>query len=297
MHKNTLPVNGGAMTDSGNAESNSMPITRVNTSRRTFIGGSDARTVMGNDETALVRLWKEKRGEVEPEDLSSDLIVQLGSVTEHLNRHWYEKNTGQVVTDVQRLVFHNVHRWMAATLDGRVEATSAVFEAKFMLPWNFSEEAAAEKHMAQLQHNMWVTASRTAVLSIITGGGKWVEMTIPADPLYQHLMLTAERKFWRCVETGEPPHLFGIEPPRPRVEAVRTVDMSSSNAWAEFASLYRLTRPAVLDHDRAKTELKALVPEDAREALGHGLRAKRSKSGAISFELLGEETLHAAIQP
>ena len=53
-------------------------------------------------------------------------------------------------------------------------------------------------------------------------------MTIPADPLYQHLLLTAERKFWRCVETGEPPHLFGIEPPRPRVEAVRTVDMSAS---------------------------------------------------------------------
>ena len=69
---------------------------------------------------------------------------------------------------------------MAATLDGRVEATGAVFEAKFTLPWNFSEEAAAEKHMAQLQHNMWVTASRTAVRSIITGGGKWVEMTIPA---------------------------------------------------------------------------------------------------------------------
>src|SRR6201998_2338788 len=185
--------------------------------RRGFIGGSDARIIMGEDEAALLRLWREKRGEVEPEDLSSDLLVQLGTVSEHLNRHWYAKSTGHAVTEVQRQVFHAVHRWMAATLDGKVEATGAVFEAKFMLPWNFSEEAAAEKHMAQLQHNMWVTASRTAILSIITGGGKWVEMTIPADPLYQHLVLTAERKFWRCVETGEPPHLFGIEPPGPRV--------------------------------------------------------------------------------
>jgi hypothetical protein len=98
--------------------------------------------------------------------------------------------------------------------------------------------------MAQLQHNMWVIASRTAVLSIITGGGRWVEMTIPADPLYQHLLLTAERKFWRCVETGEPPRLFGIEPPRLRIGAVRTVDMSGSIAWAEFANLYRVTRSA-----------------------------------------------------
>jgi predicted phage-related endonuclease len=263
--------------------------------RRSFIGGSDARIIMGDDEGALLRLWKEKRGEIEPEDLSGDLLVQLGSVTEHLNRHWYEKNSGRLVTDVQLQVFHAVHRWMAATLDGRVGATGAVFEAKFMLPWNFSEEAAAEKHMAQLQHNMWVTASRTAVLSIITGGGKWVEMTIPADPLYQHLLLTAERKFWRCVETGEPPHLFGIEPPRPRIEAVRTADMSGSNAWAEFANLYRLTRPAALDHDRAKTELKALVPEDAKEASGYGVRAKRSKSGAISFEILDVEAGCAAL--
>jgi hypothetical protein len=141
---------------------------------------------------------------------------------------------------------------------------------------------------------MWVIASRTAVLSIITGDGKWVEMTIPADPLYQHLLLTAERKFWRCVETGEPPRLFGIEPPRPRIEAIRNVDMSASNAWAEFANLYRLTRPAALEHDRARTELKALVPEDAKQASGHGLRAKRSKSGAISFELLVAEAGHAA---
>ncbi len=251
---------------------------------------------MGDDEGGLVRLWQEKRGELEPEDLSGELVVQLGTVTEPLNRRWFEKNTGQVVADVQRRAFHPVHRWMAATLDGKVEATGAVFEAKFMLPWNFSEEAAAEKHMAQLQHNMWVAAARTAVLSIITGGGKWVELTILADPLYQHLLLTAERKFWRCVQTGDPPRLFGVEPPRPRVEAIRIVDMSGSNVWAEFANLYRVTRPAALDHDRAKTELKALVPEDAREASGHGVRAKRSKSGAISFEVLDKATGHAAHQ-
>jgi predicted phage-related endonuclease len=259
---------------------------RLQIDRRSFIGGSDARIIMGDDAPALLRLWQEKRGEVEPQDLSGDLLVQLGKATEQLNRYWYEKNSGQAVGHVQRRVMHPVHRWMAATLDGRIEATGAVFEAKFMLPWSFSEEAAAEKHMAQLQHNMWVTASRTAVLSIITGGGKWVEMSIPADPLYQHLLLTAEKKFWRCVESGEPPHLFGLEPPRPRLQAVRVVDMSSSNAWAEFAAVYRRTRDAAVEHERAKTELKMLVPEDAKEASGHGVRAKRSKSGAISFELL-----------
>ncbi len=264
--------------------------------RRSFIGGSDARIVMGEDEDALLRLWREKRGEIEPEDLAGNLTVQLGIVTEPLNRHWYQRNTGQAIKDVQRKVRHPVIKWMAATLDGVVETTGAVFEAKFMLPWSFSEEGAAEKYMAQLQHNMWVTNATTAVLSVITGGGKWVEITIAADSLYQHLLLTAEKKFWRCVESGEPPRLFFAEPPRPRIEAIRVVDMSSSNAWAEFAAVFRQTRTAFLQHENAKVELKSLMPEDAKEAIGHGIRAKRSKSGAISFDLLELEASHAALQ-
>jgi predicted phage-related endonuclease len=264
--------------------------------RRFFVGGSDARIIMGNDETALIRLWREKRGEVEPEDLSGNLIVQLGTATEELNRTWYERNTGRSIRDVQRLVKHSAIPWMAATLDGIVDGTGAVFEAKFMLPWSFSEEAAAEKHMAQVQHNMWVTHSRMAALSIITGGGKWVEITIPMDPLYLTVLVSAEKKFWRCVQSGEPPHLINAEPPRPRIEAIRIVDMSSSNSWAEFAALFRSTRSAFLDHERAKSELKALIPEDAKEAIGHGVRAKRSKSGAVSFDVLETEASHAAIQ-
>ena len=264
--------------------------------RRTFIGGSDARIIMGEDEPALVRLWHEKRGEAEPEDLSGNLVVQLGTITEDLNRRWYERNTGCAVKDIQKRIQHPVHKWMAATLDGIIEPSGAVFEAKFMLPWTFSEEAAAAKHMAQLQHNMWVTNLRSAVLSIITGGGKWVEMTIQADPLFQHLLITAEKKFWRCVQTGEPPHLFGVEPPRPRLEAVRVVDMSASNSWAELTAAYRRTRSAHQEHEDAKSDLKKLVPEDAKEAIGHGLRAKRSKSGAISFDLLEREAADAPLQ-
>ena len=265
--------------------------------RRFFIGGSDARIIMGDDEAALLRLWREKRGEVEPEDLSGNLIVHLGVVTEPLNRLWFERNTGQVLTEVQHHVQHPALRWMAATLDGMVEATGAVFEAKFMLPWSFTEEGAAEKYMPQLQHNMWVTNAKLSVLSIITGGGKWVEISVSADPLYQHLLFTAEKKFWRCVESGEPPRLFGVEPPRPRIEAVRIVDMSASNSWADFAGIFRSTRSAFLEHEKAKVELKGLMPEDAKEAIGHGVRAKRSKSGAISFDLLDvAEGSHAALQ-
>jgi putative phage-type endonuclease len=279
------------------SESRIQPAQGSAVQRQQYIGGSDARVIVGADEAALLRLWQEKRGEAEPPDYSDNLVVQLGVAIEPLNRRWFERTTGQAIKDVQSWVRHPVIRWMAATLDGVVEGTGAVFEAKFMLPWSFSEEAAAEKHMAQVQHNMWVTNATKAVLSIITGGGKWVEIKISADPLYQHLLLTAEKKFWRCVQSGEPPRLFGVEPPRARIQAMRVVDMAASNAWAEFANVFRRTREAYLAHENAKAELKGLVPEDAKEAVGHGIRARRSKSGAVSFDLLGRKgASHAPLQ-
>jgi hypothetical protein len=72
--------------------------------------------------------------------------------------------------------------------------------------------------------------------------------------------------------------------------------MNASNSWAEFAGLFRDTREAFVEHERAKSELKALMPEDAKEAMGHGIRAKRSKSGAVSFDLLDMEVSHASVR-
>jgi hypothetical protein len=108
---------------------------------------------MGNDESALIRLWREKRGEVEWGDLSTNLVVQLGVATEELNRRWYQANTGQVLTDIGRHIRHSILRWMAATLDGRVAATEAIFEAKFMLP--------GRSRKKQRPRNTWRSCSTT----------------------------------------------------------------------------------------------------------------------------------------
>ena len=186
----------------------------ISNDRRAFIGGSDARIIMGSDEASLTRLWREKRGEIEPEDLSDNLIVQLGTVTEDLNRRWYERNTGHAVKHVQRRVQHPVINWMAATLDGLVDPAEQSSKPSSCCPGRSRKRGRPKSIWPQLQHNMWVTNARSAVLSIITGGGKWVEMTVQADPLYQHLLLTAEKKFWRAVVSGEEPRLFGVEPPK-----------------------------------------------------------------------------------
>ena len=289
MTRSTKSVDGGAMLKADQKQPS-------NRDRRHFIGGSDARIIMGKDEKALARLWKEKRGETAPLDLSRELIVQLGLVTEDLNRRWYELNSGHRISDVQRHAVHPTIPYMAATLDGLIKEVGAVFEAKFMLPWSFSEEAAAEKHMAQLQHNMLVASAKKSVLSIINGGGKWVELSIEADPIYQTILIAVEKAFWRAVKTGEPPALFDCAPPKPRIEAIRVVDMNASNSWAEFAGLFCQTQQAHADHERAKSELKVLMPEDAKEAMGHGIRAKRSKSGAVSFDRVEMEVSHASVQ-
>ena len=255
---------------------------------RTYLSGLDAGVIMGSDAAALHRLWREKRGEAEPQDLSSDLIVQLGLATEELNRRWFEQETGRRVTHVQRVLRHKTLSYMAATLDGLVEEEGhrSVFEARFMLPWSFSEDRALQKHQAQLQHSMLVSGTKRALLYLITGGGQWVLIEVEADPLYQTILLQVERIFWRCVQTGEEPRLFDALPSSLKHAAVRVVDMSPSNAWAEHAALFLSTLSAHGQHETARAELKALVPDDAREALGHGVRARRSKAGAIRFEVL-----------
>ena len=160
---------------------------------------------MGSDEAALVRLWREKRGEVEPEDLSGNLVVQLGSVTEDLNRHWYERNTGQMVTDVQRQVRHPVNRWMGATLDGMVAGDRGgvrgqVHAALVILRGGGRRKAHGAAPAQHVGHQC-----QEAVLSIITGGGKWVEITIPADRLYQHLLdHGGEEVLALCRDRGAP---------------------------------------------------------------------------------------------
>ncbi|WP_225145264.1 YqaJ viral recombinase family protein [Bradyrhizobium sp. BRP20] len=221
-------------------------------SRMDFIGGSDAEVIMGDDQDKLIGLWREKRGEAFPLDLGNDLIVQLGNVTEHLNRRLYERASGHKVQELRRPVRHPIHKWMRADLNGLVRDTGAVFRACFLPSGHFSEPEIADLHMAHLQHSMWVMAARSALLSIITGDGKWIEMTVPADPLYQHLLLTAEKKFVRCVQTGESPALFGIEAPRPRPSSIKVIDMSASGQWANFPTSHLRARDAPGELENSK---------------------------------------------
>ena len=196
--------------------------------RRSFIGGSDARIIMGDDAAALLRLWREKRGEAEPEDLSGNLIVQLGKVTEELNRRWFETKSGHQVVDVQRHVRHPALHWMGATLDGRWLRAAPSLRPNLCCRGRSRRKRRSKstRHSSNITFGLSLQELRYSRLLQAEGSG--LKSRCSADPLYQHLIVTAERKFWRCVESGEPPALFGVDPPKPRVEAVRIVDMTSA---------------------------------------------------------------------
>lgn len=155
----------------------------------------------------------------------------------------------------------------------------AIFEAKHVSAFAREDEIKV-RYFPQVQHCMAVTGAEKAFLSVFFGNAKWVMFEIAAEPIYQAQLIDAERKFWECVQTGEPPVAVNIPAP---VEAIRIVDMNSSNSWAANASLWLRNRGYAKVFTQAAADLKELIEADVIEAHGAGIRAKRSKSGSITI--------------
>jgi len=252
--------------------------------RRSGIGGSDANAILSGDEERIVRLWREKRGEVGAEDLSGVLPVMLGSWTEAFNRQWFERETGWQVGRVGASLVCGTHAWRRCTLDGFVKARAAVFEAKHVGAFHKSEEV-LERYMPQLQHNMAVAGVDLAILSVIYGNHKWEIHEVASDWLYQQELLIAETRFWHCVVSGEVPIPAPVPPP-PKPVGTREMCLEGNNMWASAAADWLECREAAKRHGNAATTLKALVEADVARAFGHGVEIRRSKAGALTIREL-----------
>ncbi len=253
--------------------------------RRRFIGGSDANVILSGDRDRILRLWREKRGEAEGEDLSSVLAVMLGRWTEAFNRQWYQKLSGEQVRAAGTSLVCSRHSWRRCTLDGLVERSGAVWEAKHTSAFAKPEEL-LERYMPQLQHNMAVAGAGTAILSVIFGNHKYEMIEVASDWLYQLELLEAEQRFWDCVVSGREP-VAAEPPPVPRPIGTREICLEGSNAWASAAADWLTHREAAKSHASAVTLIKSLVEPDVARAFGHGIEARRSKAGAISIRELG----------
>jgi predicted phage-related endonuclease len=255
--------------------------------RMSSLGGSDAKIIMSGDQKAIERLWHEKRGEQAPEDLSEVILINLGNLTEPLNADLFEKDTNWFVTDEQTKVHYPDWEKAHTTLDGLVRETEdgpalAVVEFKFMFPFGFDLEKAITKYYPQCQHNMMVTDMPVSYLSILTGAAQWYRAEIEADIFYQVELLKAEKEFWKSVEDGTVPGTPEIV--IPLIDRVKIIDMSTSNEWASEADILIKTVTAVKRHEKAKKDIKKLMPADAAQASGKGVSIKLSKDGKMLMD-------------
>jgi predicted phage-related endonuclease len=249
--------------------------------RRGGVGGSDANVILSGDATRVRELWLEKRGEASSPDLSDKLAVMLGCWTEAFNRQWYEQRSGQRITRIGRSLVCGRHPWRRCTLDGFIDETAAVWEAKHTSAFAKSEEV-LERYMPQLQHNMAVARVERTVLSVIFGNHRYEVFEIASDWLYQLELLEAEEQFWDCVQTGQEPQAMPA-PPAPKPVGTREVCLEGNNAWASAAVDWLEHRAAAKTHASACSSIKELVEEDVTRAFGHGIEAKRCKSRAITI--------------
>ena len=251
--------------------------------RRRGLGGSDANIIASGDPDAILHLWQEKRGEVEPEDLSHVLPVQFGVYCEPFNLYWFELMTGRKVSDAGESRVHPSYPFMACTLDGLTtseDGTAAVFEAKMVNAFSKIDDV-VQRYMPQLHHCMSVVGIDRAILSVFIGTLKYEIVETRCDDWFLSQLIDREKAFWACVESGEPPaDMPVVEPPKPPAEW-RTVDMQDSNSWASSAADWLENKDAAKRFDKAVKDIKALVEPDVGLASGHSVQAKRAKNGSI----------------
>lgn len=251
--------------------------------RLTGIGGSDANIILSGDAERVLRLWKEKTGKQEPEDLSWVLPVQIGSVTESLNAAWFEHFEGRAITNRNEMRRHASREYMRCELDGLTTAANgepAVFEAKHVNAFGSIEDV-VQRYMPQLHHNMHVASVEYAVLSVIQGTQKYETFEVACDPFYLAALLDAEEDFWRCVESDDPPIGFDVPPDPVAFEKMREVDMSQSNEWGSFAADWLANKDAAKKFKDAEKGLKDLTEADVGLAYGAGVQVKRAKNNSL----------------
>jgi hypothetical protein len=253
--------------------------------------GRDAQVIMGRDEEAITRLWRRKRGEGGPEP-EAVMAAELVRASVAANRAQFERNTGRKLVEGESRLRHPKLRWMGAVLDGRLE-DGALLEAKYGPSSLMSANDAREMFYATAQHDLWVAQVKFAALSVVTADGRWFEAAVEADSLYQHLLLTAERRFLRCLQTGEPPGLFLLQDPAPETPPQTGVDMSASKEWAEAARVFRATAQAHEAHQRARDRLAQLLPPDAIQGAAAGVAVERAPLGGVRVLIVSAGGAHA----
>jgi len=265
--------------------------------RKKGLGGSDATRIMSGE---WHKLWLEKTGREESDDLSDVLPVQLGTWTEEFNRQWYQKQTGMLVlTEDCDMLQHVDKPWMLANLDGMVynipadhkdlagQSPIALFEAKHTNQFKTLEDC-VKQYYAQMHHYMYVADMDVCELSVIFGNSRWESHTVERDEPYMQNLLQMEEAFWAHVEDDEPPEDIEQQKAKIKLDDMKTVRYGNSRTFVAQAEVWKATRPIVKQFKDAEKGLKGMLPEDVRTAFGAGVYISRSKTGALTIREMNE---------
>jgi predicted phage-related endonuclease len=262
--------------------------------RKLGIGGSDANTLMSGDAMRIYKLWEEKTGRREPDDLSDVLPVMLGNWTEPFNAAWYQKVTGHEIRERNAECVSDINDFMRANLDGIVFRTTiekdaliqdrrSLWEAKHVAGREDFLEEIVPRYTPQVYHNMYTSKLNSGVLSVIEGTQSFriAEFKYNADYLLD--LLSVERAFMNCVRNDTPPPEFIDIAPPPPVTKFRSVNMSDNKDWADHAQIWRENHALAKNFEKACDAIKEMVERDVDNAFGCGIVVKRSKNGALTI--------------
>jgi len=256
---------------------------RQNIARHGKMTGSRINELMSDNPLRVYRLWQELTGDPDyvPEDFEDNWQVKLGESTEQLHVNWVQKTHGDI-TQRGKVFQHRKLEWAAVTLDGWVEALAIPLETKHNNGFERVDEV-IRRYQPQLHWTMYCTSTDKIMFSIIRGAREPEQFIVPIDNSYMFELFAQAEEFMvdYVRELREPVANPFIKPPK--IEAVRTVDMTGNNLWAAAASRWKENAEAKKAFDFAAKEIKEATPQDAKEAYGHGIRAKRNKAGALTI--------------
>lgn len=273
--------------------------------RLTTVGGSDVNVLAAGDPEKVTKLYKQKRGEVEPDDLSHVWPVLMGHVTEQLNLGWLEHKHGIKIKNYQAVLEGKNHSFMRCTLDGSTDdykGEQAVIDAKFTMgrplageEWKDVIPRLCQYYSPQLHWNAYLLQESTGkkcsmgLLSFIRAGAEPTLHEIKIDPEYQEKLIELGAYFMACVELGIEPHKIGAGNAPVPVDELVPVDMSltrTAQQWLRLADVWVQTKGAAEACKEAESEIKKLVPDNASVAFGHGIQVRVSKNKAKKIEVM-----------
>lgn len=237
--------------------------------------------LMEGDMEKILDLWKELVGDptwVAP-DFSDNWPVNFGEATEDINLKWFSKKHGSI-SRVGEVVVHPTKPF-AATLDAWSDAHNCPIECKTV--GGFEKfETIIQRYQPQMQFQMYLAQATQCAFSVIEGGREPRVELINRDEPYIQTMLDRATLFMKAVENMERP--VAILPAQAPVKPIRSYDFSTNNAWCHLAGVFMNTKSQAQEHERAKSELKDMVPADAQRITGGGIIVERDRASRIQIK-------------